>query len=226
VKQCGRMCTLAIGAVVLVAGAAAYFAPQAWGLWQFSQALDAEAAHVQKVGAAAYHLAEVCGNCHGIGNENRSDFYPTLAGQPVGYIERQLNAYASGTRGHPMMQPLALSLSPEERNTLDNYYSAVPRVYREASAPPAGDAQRDLVKGKELTASCSACHGNELTGGKLPGSEVTTPLLAGQSHDYVVSQLKAFRDGRRIDATGSMQAIARGMSDADMLAVARFLASH
>lgn len=40
-----------------------------------------------------------CGDCHGAQAQGMADF-PRLAGQHAGYLERQLQAFAAGSRGH------------------------------------------------------------------------------------------------------------------------------
>ena len=74
------------------------------------------------------------------------------------------------------------------------------------------------------TPACSACHGPN--GAGIPKSY---PRLAGQWADYTYAQLKAFKGGERgADAGGKdqtgriMAAVARGMSDAQMKAVAEY----
>lgn len=58
---------------------------------------------------------------------------------------------------------------------------------------------------RDLAAACAICHGtNGLNAGGLPH-------LAGQPKDYIVQQMKDFRDGRR-PAT-IMHQIAKGYTD-------------
>ena len=49
------------------------------------------------------------------------------------------------------------------------------------------------------------------------------PSLAGQQRDYLVAALKAYRDGSRKNET--MVGMARGLSDADMEALAAYYSS-
>jgi cytochrome c553 len=66
--------------------------------------------------------------------------------------------------------------------------------------------------------ACAGCHGP--TGAGLP---VLYPRIGGQFSEYVVAQLKAFRDGTRRNNV-PMQQISFRMSDAEMNAVADFVA--
>ncbi|WP_274052314.1 c-type cytochrome [Thalassomonas haliotis] len=72
-------------------------------------------------------------------------------------------------------------------------------------ASAAGNAEA----GKAKSAMCAACHGP--TG---IGAAPNYPNLAGQHADYIVKQLKAFKDGSRKDPV--MAPMAAGLSEADM----------
>lgn len=73
----------------------------------------------------------------------------------------------------------------------------------------------DIAAGKQKAAACAACHGQN--GISVSGD---IPNLAGQKADYLVRQLKAFRDGSRENAI--MNAIAAGLSDTDLADLAAF----
>ncbi len=83
-----------------------------------------------------------------------------------------------------------------------------------ANAVAAGDA----AAGKAKSTTCAACHG--LNGiSKMP----IYPNLKGQKPDYIVKQLKAFKDGTRTDPT--MNAMAKPLSEADMANLAAYYSS-
>ena len=67
-------------------------------------------------------------------------------------------------------------------------------------------------------AACASCHG--ANGGGIP---IQYPRLAGQQQDYTVAQLVAFRTGVR-NNSAQMTALAQRMSDAEMKAVADYIA--
>lgn len=69
----------------------------------------------------------------------------------------------------------------------------------------AGDAEQ----GKAKSAVCVACHG---TDGISPNPQ--WPNLAGQKDQYLISSLKAYRDGDRQNAL--MSPIAANLSDEDI----------
>lgn len=70
---------------------------------------------------------------------------------------------------------------------------------------------------RNLAATCAACHG---TDGRSVTQEV--PSLAGRPRDYIVTQMRAFRDGTR--AASIMPQIAKGYSDAQVEALADYFA--
>ena len=75
----------------------------------------------------------------------------------------------------------------------------------------AGDAEA----GKAKSAVCVACHG---VAGISPNP--MWPNLAGQKDQYLIKQMKAFRDGDRKDPV--MSPMAAGLSDADIENIATY----
>lgn len=77
----------------------------------------------------------------------------------------------------------------------------------------------DAAKGKELSASCAACHGAD---GNSTNPE--WPKLAGQSEAYLVKQLMEYRNDKRNNAVmnGMAKAIA---SDQDVLDISAYFSS-
>jgi cytochrome c553 len=78
------------------------------------------------------------------------------------------------------------------------------------------DGSIDAGKARALT--CTACHGPE-------GNSVNPswPNIAGQSADYLLAQLKAFKEGHRVDPLMSSQAML--LSDEDMANLAVYFES-
>ena len=50
------------------------------------------------------------------------------------------------------------------------------------------------------------------------------PRVAGQHYDYVVKQLRDFKDKRRTNDAGNMSAVSKTLSDADIENLGHFLA--
>ena len=76
----------------------------------------------------------------------------------------------------------------------------------------------DAAAGKEKSAVCAACHG----GAGISPTPVW-PNLAGQKEQYLIAQLKAFKDGTRQNA--QMSPMTTGLSDEDMANLAAYYAS-
>ena len=67
----------------------------------------------------------------------------------------------------------------------------------------------DAAAGKAKSMTCMACHG---AAGISPND--IWPSLAGQKEGYLVKQIKAFRDGGRVDPM--MAPMVKSLSDADI----------
>jgi cytochrome c553 len=86
-------------------------------------------------------------------------------------------------------------------------------VVAAAQTPPAPPAVA-----RDLAAACAICHGtNGVNAGGMPN-------LAGQPRDYIVQQMRDFRDGKR-PAT-IMHQIAKGYTDEQYLLLAGFFATQ
>ena len=86
-------------------------------------------------------------------------------------------------------------------------------------APFSATAQEaDVKSGAARAAVCFSCHGED---GVSKNS--SWPNLAGQNSKYLVKQMKDFRDGRRQDPT--MEAMARPLSDKDIINISAYYAS-
>lgn len=77
----------------------------------------------------------------------------------------------------------------------------------------------DPERGKELSATCAACHGPD---GNSPVAEF--PRIAGQYADYMVHSLKAYKSGERNNPV--MAGIAAGLSEQDMEDLAAFFSKQ
>ena len=76
----------------------------------------------------------------------------------------------------------------------------------------------DIEAGKAKSASCAACHG-----GTGISPTPIWPNLAGQKEQYLLAQLKAFKDGTRQNA--QMAPMVANLSDEDMANLAAYYAS-
>ncbi len=76
----------------------------------------------------------------------------------------------------------------------------------------------DAAAGKAKSAICMACHG---AAGMSPND--IWPNLAGQKEGYLVKQIKAFRDGVRVDPM--MAPMVSSLSDEDVDNLAAYYSS-
>ncbi len=183
-----------------------------------ANALDEDATKIKTITAT-------CVACHNVDGNSTNPIWPKLAGQHAKYLIKQLNDYKKGPTGPrfvPIMYGMVTTLSAEDIELLSNYYAT--------QTTSVGYAKTDLIKlgqkiylGGNLTtgvAACSGCHGPDGAGNKQAGF----PKLAGQHADYIVSQLIAYRDGKRSnDQNAIMRTISKKLTPEEMNAVASFI---
>jgi len=75
--------------------------------------------------------------------------------------------------------------------------------------------------GEKLSQTCLGCHG--APGLRNPGPVYSIPMLGGQSEEYIVAALKAYKDKTRAHST--MQAQSANLSDQDMHDIGAYFAS-
>ena len=92
-----------------------------------------------------------------------------------------------------------------------------------AANPAAAQSTPDaLAAGREKYVQCASCHGADGRSTVVP----QYPKIAGQTAEYVVNALKAYRDGRRLGTYAAMMAaVAKQLSDADIANLAAYVES-
>ena len=160
--------------------------------------------------------AEACVQCHGPAGNPADPRYPALAGQTARYLYLQLKDFKEGRRTDSLMTPQAQHLTREDMFDLAAYFSAQERRPVEFPADPARVA-RGATKAAETL--CTMCHG----GGFAGQNEI--PRVAGQQHDYIVKQLRDFKERKRTNDAGNMTSVARTLSDEDIEDLAQYLAT-
>ena len=156
-------------------------------------------------------MAAACVGCHGAEGVSKNLPGPTLAGQNAAYLAEALKAYGSGGRDNPMMSPAAQAMNAEDAGNLAAYFSGL-----KCEPAPGSDAQAASA-GQAIASKCAACHGAE---GRA--SNGAWPNLAGQSKDYLVNAIKAYKSGARNN--GMMAGIVKDLSDPDAESVAAYYA--
>jgi cytochrome c553 len=165
-----------------------------------------------------------CAGCHGTDGNSASGTWPSLAGQHASYLVKQLKDYKSGSRVNSTMQGMAGILATEAD------LQDVAAYYQSQKLKPVKFDDKLIAKGESIfrggitkisVPACMACHGPDGAG----NAPAAWPSLKGQQPDYIVSQLKKFRDGTRANDTGkTMRNVAARMSDTEMMAVAAYIA--
>src|SRR5690606_9408661 len=83
------------------------------------------AAQVEDVAVEGRIKSLQCVACHGPAGVSPNPMFPHLAGQNATYLEIQLERFKSGERYHPLMTPVAQSLSRKDIFELATYYSRI-----------------------------------------------------------------------------------------------------
>ncbi|HEX7053934.1 MAG TPA: c-type cytochrome [Burkholderiales bacterium] len=171
---------------------------------------------------------QVCAACHGVDGNSVAAANPKLAGQLAEYLQKQLRDFMPQKGKKPLresavMNGMVANLSDTDIQALASYYAAQPLKPAAAKDKSlaaegeklwrGGDAQRGVP-------ACNGCHGPN--GAGIPAQ---FPRLAGQFSEYIVAQLQAFRSGTRAnDPGGMMRGVAAGLTDAQIRALAEYIA--
>lgn len=189
-------------------------------------AVQGNAAAGQKIAQAGTHQgAAACATCHGAKGEGMAGF-PALAGQHAGYLARQLQRLADGSRQAPVMAPMAKALSAQDRADVSAYYASLPLPIQPVRGPlPKGkddDGAWLVERGRwaDGIPACAQCHG---PGGVGVGADF--PAIGHLTADYMQSQVAAWNKGQReAGPLGLMGKIARKLTPEDIQAVASYYA--
>ena len=155
----------------------------------------------------------LCQSCHGARGVSSAEGVPSLAGQPINFIEFQLIFFRYDQRKSDLMSPVGHVLTDEEIQKFGAYFSALP------PPPPAPDNDPALTKaGAALdNGACEVCH--------LRTGKGDTPRLDGQREDYFIKAMRDYKDSLRFGrGLGAMNEVANGMSDAEMRELAHYFA--
>jgi cytochrome c553 len=165
-------------------------------------------------------VQNVCAACHAPDGNSVITLNPKLAGQHPEYLFKQLNNFKEGSRANAVMSGMVANLSPEDMQSLAQYFSQQTITLAKAKSNGKGSLGEKIYRGgiaKTNVPACAACHG--ANGAGLPKQ---FPRLASQHADYTYQQLKTFRTGERANAP-MMMVIAAKMTDAEMQAVADYI---
>lgn len=197
-----------------------------------------------KAGAAK---AAVCGACHGMDGNSAAPNFPKLAGQGSRYLLKQIhdikawdsetNAAKKATTGRTVLEMTGILTNLSEQDVADiAAYFAAQNTQLSGSKKMEVQVNSGIkVDAMELGAkvyrtgnlangvpACTGCHGPDGKGNSAAGF----PRLSGQHPDYIEKQLLNFRAGNRTNDgdTMTMRSVAEKLSDAEIKAVANFIA--
>lgn len=176
--------------------------------------------------AAAEVQYGVCVHCHGAHGEGRPELSaPRIGDLEPDYIAQQLKAFRDGgngahpedTIGHPM-RAVALGLTDAQIETIAAFSAGLEPELRSPGAAVDG--------GEQAYAACASCHGADARGVAGTGA----PDLLYQDSDYLVRQMKKYRDGQRGGAgappmAAVMVGFSQGLDDATIEDIAGHIAS-
>lgn len=143
-------------------------------------------------GAAQFALCTACHGTNGEGNQALNA--PKLAGQGQWYLRRQLGNFQRGLRGAANdstgAQMTAFAAMLQDEAAIAGVAAHIAGLPEE---PVPATVDGDVKRGRQLYATCAACHGER---GEGIWSQ-NAPRLAQMSDWYLVRQLQNFRDGVR-----------------------------
>ena len=159
---------------------------------------------------------QLCAACHGPDGNSVNTEVPSIAGQPRLFIENQLILFREELRRSEQMLPVVKGMKDAEIIQIAEHFSKLPAKSMERGSADRNLVQRGAQRAKELR--CGICHLADFSG------QNQIPRLAGQREAYLEAEMRAYRDGKRTGGDTIMAAALYGVSDADLKALAHFLA--
>ena len=173
--------------------------------------------------------AQTCAACHGdkglspsAGAAPGGPVFPSLAGQSSYAIYKQLHDFQSGARINSQMSAIAQTLVPADLANVAAYYADASKEYAAiGSRELLGEADTEKLANEgdshRRLPACLACHVNN------SGGPIETPVITGQSQDYLLKQLNAFATGeRKNDVYGRMRDVSSKLTPQERAALARY----
>ena len=162
-----------------------------------------------------------CVACHGEDGNGVAPDFPKIAGQIPGYIASQLAAYKSGERPSAVMMGMIVTLTEQDMQDIDAYYSQFEFTKQsiDESELVAANRGREIYRrglSQFSVPSCMACHGP--SGDGIPSRY---PKISGQYKTYLVNSLLEFKSGIRKNE--EMNTIAFRLSEQQIQDLATYL---
>lgn len=162
-----------------------------------------------------------CQGCHRRDGAGRPDgAYPRLSGQHAVVIIKQITDTRAGIRVNPKMEPFSSdhAVSPQEIADVAVHLAGL-RSSTENGLGPAELAAAGGELYKRL--GCADCHG---AAGQGNAAKVY-PVVAAQHYPYLLREMEYVRDGQRGNSHPDMVKTLKGLSTADLQALASYM-SH
>ncbi|KVQ98075.1 c-type cytochrome [Burkholderia ubonensis] len=166
---------------------------------------------------------QVCSNCHGATGVSVSPMFPKLAGQRKEYLVDQLTDFKLHTRADPNAKRYMWGfthLTDAQIDELATYFSSQSTTLGDIgdlALIGAGKAIFESGLPDKGVSACIGCHGQHGEGVER------FPRLAGQHADYVIKQLRIFRETDTRPRGTVMKEVCANMSEHDMRAVAAYV---
>jgi len=162
-----------------------------------------------------------CKKCHSENGIAEDPYDPSLAGQLPSYIYKQLMDYRGGQRDDKDMRSELKRLNEEDFVHLAAWFGSLPAA--PSMLKDTGIAGKLVYKGdpKRMLKPCATCHGRNGEGGQHDAA-----VLTGQSYDYFIAALEAFKEGdRENDIYSRMRLIAEQLTDEEIEHLANYYAA-
>lgn len=169
--------------------------------------------------AASLVEARNCTACHGERGVSTTPNIPSLAGQQREFLTLQLVLFREGLRDVPAMAAASEGLTDAEVEALAGFYAGLPVAQPPDRAPrDAALAERGAALAERLR--CGICHRPDLSG------QNQVPRLTAQREDFLAETLRAYRDSLRRGTDTQMNAAVHGLGDAELDAIAHYVAGR
>ncbi len=159
-----------------------------------------------------------CLACHGTAGASDTPGVPSLGGQLSDYVLIQLYLFREKQRVAEPMTTMAEGLTDDDLRSLGDTMSQLP--------PPAATGEildaAALEHGSGLMSKyrCNSCHGADYAG------RDNIPRIAAQREDYLVKSLTEYKSNARAAYDPAMNAVAQEVAEADIPAIAKYLAHY
>jgi cytochrome c553 len=166
--------------------------------------------------AAPAQSLERCTACHGPDGNSIVPGVPSIAAQPRLFLEHYLVLTREGLRGSEVMQHILKGVSDPEIVAMAAHFERMP------AKPQPGPTDPGLFRrGGEVAARhhCGSCHRPDYLG------QQQMPRLAGQREDFLIESMLAYQQNKRPGGDTIMAAALYGIPEADIRAMAHFLAT-